>query len=223
MALFAVTSVLPAMAQENDPVVTEYDVDPSWPKRPEHVSGKGWVSGLAVDDQDQVWFFRKGPDPVQVYTADGDFVRTWGKDQFINPHHLRIDHDGNIWVADFGLHIVQKFSPEGEELMTLGIRGEKGTDERHFNMPTDMAITKSGDIFVTDGYGRGGTQRVVHFTKDGGFVKAFGMPAPNQASCRLHTRLSWILRESFTSPIATADEFSSSIRKANSSINGPMC
>lgn len=50
--------MLPAWAQENDPVVIEFDVDPSWPKRPEHVSGKGWVSGLAVDDEDQVWFFR---------------------------------------------------------------------------------------------------------------------------------------------------------------------
>ena len=62
-------------------------------------------------------------------------------------HHLRIDHEGNIWVADFGLHIVQKFTPEGKLLQTLGVRGEKGEDETHFNMPTDMAITKSGDIY----------------------------------------------------------------------------
>lgn len=177
-ALMLITNCLPADAQEDDPVVTEFDVDPTWPKRPDHVSGKGWVSGLAVDAKDQVWFFRRGPDPVQVYTAEGDFVRTWGKDQFINPHHLRIDHEGNIWVVDFGLHIVQKFTPEGELLMTLGVRGEKATDETHFNMPTDVAITKSGDIFVTDGYGRGGTQRVVHLTKDGKFVKAFGSAGP---------------------------------------------
>jgi len=171
LALLATPTV---WAADDDPVVTEYDVDPTWPKRPEHVSDEGWVSGMAIDAEDQVWFFRKGPDPVQVYTAEGDFVRTWGKDQFINPHHLRIDHEGNVWVADFGQHIVQKYTPEGEHLMTLGVRGEKGTDETHFNMPTDMAITKSGDIFVTDGYGGGGTQRVVHFTKDGTFVKSFG-------------------------------------------------
>lgn len=160
--------------QAEDPIVTEYDVDPTWPQRPEHVSGKGWVSGLAVDQQDQIWFFRKGPDPVQCYTADGRFVRTWGKDQFINPHHLRIDHEGHIWVADFGLHVVQKYTPEGQLLLTLGIKGEKATDETHLNMPTDMAITKTGEIFVTDGYGRGGTQRVVHFSKDGQFIKSFG-------------------------------------------------
>jgi len=162
-------------ADADDPVVVEFDVDPAWPKRPDHVSGKGWVSGLAVDAADRVWFFRKGPDPVQVYAADGEFVRTWGRGMFDNPHHLRIDHESNVWVADFGLHIVQKFTPEGKLLMTLGVRGEKGTDERHFNMPTDMAVTKSGDIFVTDGYGN---RRVVHFDKSGKFIKAFGEAGP---------------------------------------------
>jgi len=165
----------PACGQNDDPVVTEYDVVPSWPKRPEHVSGKGWVSGLAVDAEDRIWFFRKGPDPVQVYTADGDFVRTWGKGMFESPHHLRIDREGHVWVADFGLHVVQKFTPEGELLLTLGVRGEKGSDEKHFNMPTDMAITRSGDVFVTDGYGN---RRVVHFTKEGKFLKAFGAAGP---------------------------------------------
>ncbi|WP_339908810.1 peptidyl-alpha-hydroxyglycine alpha-amidating lyase family protein [Symmachiella dynata] len=153
------------------PTITEYDVDPAWPQRPETISGAGWVSGLAVDDKDQVWFFRKGPDPVQVYSASGEFVRSWGKDRFLNPHQLRIGPDGNIWVADFGLHVVQKFTPEGELLQTLGVRGEKGDDELHFNMPTDMVITPKGDIFVTDGYGN---RRIVHFDKDGKFVKAWG-------------------------------------------------
>jgi sugar lactone lactonase YvrE len=158
-------------AQSDDPVVTEYDVDPRWPERPEHVSGKGWVSGLAVDGEDNVWFFRKGPDPVQCYTADGKFVRTWGQGQFVNPHHLRIDPQGHVWVADFGLHIVQKYTPEGKLLMTLGVRGEKGADEKHFNMPTDMAFARNGDIFISDGYGN---RRVVHFDRDGKFIKTFG-------------------------------------------------
>lgn len=162
-------------ADSDDPVVVEYDVVPDWPKRPDHVSGKGWVSGIAVDAKDQVWFFRKGPDPVQVYTAAGDFVRTWGRDLFVNPHQMRIDPEGNIWVADFGLHIVQKFTPEGQLLLTLGVKGEKGEDEKHFNMPTDMAITPAGDIFITDGYGN---RRIVHLKSDGTFVKTFGTAGP---------------------------------------------
>ncbi len=159
----------PGYAKE--PVIVEYDVDPTWPQIPDHISRKGWVSGLAIDSQGDIWFFKKGPDPVQVYTADGKFVRSWGKGNFVNPHQLRIDHEGNIWVADFGLHIVQKYTPEGKLLQTLGTRGEKGEDETHFNMPTDMAITPAGDIFVTDGYGN---RRIVHFDKTGKFIKAWG-------------------------------------------------
>ncbi len=176
LLLVALVAGQPVVLAENpgfakEPVVVEYDVDPSWPQYPDEVSQTGWVSGIAVDAKDQVWFFKKGPNPVQVYTAEGKFVRTWGKGDFVNPHHLRIDHEGNIWVADFGLHIVQKYTPEGKLLMTLGTRGEKGEDESHFNMPTDMVVTPSGDIFVTDGYGN---RRVVHFDKDGKFIKTWG-------------------------------------------------
>ncbi len=154
-----------------DPVIVEYDVDPAWPQTPDGVSSKGWTSGIAIDAKDQVWFFKKGPNPIQVYTTEGRFVRTWGQGMFVNPHHIRIDHEGNIWLADFGLHVVQKFTPEGKLLMVLGVRGEKGDDQNHFNMPTDMAITPTGDIFVTDGYGN---RRVVHFDKNGKFIKAWG-------------------------------------------------
>lgn len=154
-----------------EPTITEYDADPNWPHRPDSISKKGWVSGLAIDDKDQVWFFKKGQDPIQVYTTDGKFVRSWGQDLFVDPHFLRIDPIGNIWVADFGLHIVQKFTPEGELLLTLGVRGEACEDETHFNMPTDMAITPAGDIFITDGYGN---RRIVHYDKNGKFVKSWG-------------------------------------------------
>jgi sugar lactone lactonase YvrE len=172
--LLALGATVPASAGD-DPVVTEFDVVSAWPNRPAGIGGRGWVSGLAIDTAGLVWFCRKGPDPVQVYTMAGEFVRSWGRGLFTNPHFLRIGPDGGIWVSDFGTHVVQKFTVDGELLLTLGVRGEKGDDRRHFNMPTDMAFTPSGDVFVTDGYGN---RRVVHFTREGRFVKAFGTAGP---------------------------------------------
>jgi len=55
--------------------------------------------------------------------------------------------------------------------MTLGKKGVSGTGADTFNVPTDVLITNAGDIFVTDGQFN---SRVVHFTKDGRFVKAWG-------------------------------------------------
>ncbi len=167
----AVAAAAGAPGYAEEPVVTEYDPDPDWPKYPDHISSRGWTSGMAIDSHEHIWFFKKGPDPVQVYTVDGDFVRSWGRGQFDNPHHLRIDHEDNVWIADFGLHVIQKFTPEGKLLMTLGTRGVPGEDETHFFRPTDMAITPEGDIFVTDGYGN---RRVVHFDRNGKFVRAWG-------------------------------------------------
>lgn len=53
----------------------------------------------------------------------------------------------------------------------LGTRGEAGCDERHFNRPADMVVTPEGDVFVADGYGNA---RIVHFDKNGKFVKSWG-------------------------------------------------
>lgn len=167
----AAMSAADAPAPVLDETVTEYDVDPSWPKRPEHVKPFGWVSGLAIDAHNNVWLFNKGPDPIQVYTTSGEFVRTWGQDQFKEPHQLRIDHEGNVWLADFGLHVVRKYSPDGKMLAELGTIDQPGEDTTHFNRPTDMAITPAGDVFITDGYGN---RRVVHYDKTGKFVKAWG-------------------------------------------------
>jgi len=159
----------PSFARQ--PVIVEYDVDPSWPRTPEDVSSEGWVSGLAIDSASQVWLFKKGPDPVQVYTTDGRFVKSWGQGKFVDPHQLRIDHEGNVWLADFGRHVVEKYSTEGKLLLRLGTPGESGQDAAHFNRPTDMAIAPSGDVFVTDGYGN---RRVVKFDRDGNFIQTWG-------------------------------------------------
>lgn len=153
------------------PTVIEYVVDPAWPQRPAELGPREAVPGVAVDGEDRIWCVERGEVPVQVYTADGALVRSWGRGQFGSPHSIRVDGEGSIWIADFQRHVVEKFTPEGERLLTLGTPGEAGEDDRHFNRPTDMAITPGGDIFVSDGYGN---RRVVHFDPQGKFVKAWG-------------------------------------------------
>jgi DNA-binding beta-propeller fold protein YncE len=147
-----------------------YDVEPSWPQRPAGIEW-GHVSGIAVDKQDQVWVFTRATPPVQVYDAGGKFVRAWGEKHIKKAHHLKIDPQGNVWVADIEEHLVMQFTPEGKLLREIGTRGQTGDDERHFNMPTDMAITAAGDVFVSDGYGN---NRVVQFGRDGKFIKSLG-------------------------------------------------
>jgi peptidylamidoglycolate lyase len=46
-----------------------------------------------------------------------------------------------------------------------------GNDEKHFCKPTDVAVAKSGEIFVADGYCN---SRIVVFSAEGKFLGSFG-------------------------------------------------
>lgn len=147
-----------------------YEVDPNWPQKRD---GYKWgeMPGVAVDKEDRVWIFTRSEPPVQAYDADGKFVRAWGEGTVKRAHHIRFDHEGNVWLSDVGHHVIRKYTPEGKLLLTLGTPDAPGADETHMNQPSDMAIAAGGDIFVSDGYGN---NRIVHFDRSGKFVKAWG-------------------------------------------------
>jgi len=129
------------------------------------------MAGIAIGPSDQIWTFNRGAVPIQVYTSGGELVRSWGQGQFREPHQVRIDQKGNVWLVDSGLHVVTKHTPDGKLLLTFGTPGEPGEDTTHLNRPTDVAVAAGGDVFVTDGYGN---NRVVHFDQGGQFVRAWG-------------------------------------------------
>ncbi len=146
-----------------------YDVDRTWPD--ERDRGWGAMAGIALDAAGQIWLFNRGDVPVQVYTAAGKLVGSWGRGQFREPHQVRVDGEGNVWLVDSGLHVVRKCTQDGKPLLTLGTLDQAGEDSAHFNRPTDVAITREGEIFVADGYGN---NRIVHFDKEGRFIKTWG-------------------------------------------------
>src|SRR5262245_39212638 len=106
-------------------------------------------------------------DPVMQFSPEGKVVKSFGGGMFIWPHGIDVDKDGNVWVTDAVAtnripkgdkrgHVVVKFSPAGKVLMTLGTHGEAGSDARHFDSPSDVAVAASGDVFVADGHGNDG-------------------------------------------------------------------
>ncbi len=139
---------------------------------------EGWkfgrVSAVATSaDAKEVFVFQRGKkaDPIVVFDAKGKYLRSWGKGMFGNPHGMRLDRDGNVWVTDNGDHQVMKFTPKGERLLTLGIKGKPATDDKTFNRPTDIAFAPTGEVYVSDGYGN---SRVVKFSRRGKYLLAWG-------------------------------------------------
>lgn len=148
----------------------DYVVEPGWPARP---AGFYWgaVPGVAVDAKDNVYVFTRAEPPVQVYDAQGKFLRGWGQGSIKSAHHIKVDREGYIWISDIVNHVVEKYTPEGKLLLTLGTKGKAGRDKQHLNKPTDMAVTASGDIYISDGYGNA---RVVQYDKNGKFIREWG-------------------------------------------------
>ena len=117
--------------------------------------------------------------PILKFDKSGKLLKSWGEGMFVFPHGACVDADGNLWVTDAQGragkgHQVFKFSPDGQVLMTLGKAGVAGEGPDTFNQPTDVVVAPNGDIFVADGHRETGNNRIVKFTKDGKFVKAWG-------------------------------------------------
>ncbi len=174
----------------------------------------GTTAGMALDPTDgNIWTYERcgsgsagGPgvncdtNPVApLFKFDrhtGAVLANIGAGVMVTPHGIHVDRGGNVWVTDFNAneagtkgHQVHKFSPSGELLMSLGVAGQPGNDERHFNQPNAVITAPDGSIFVADGHsgqgmltdqaieaGRaaGQTGRIMKFAADGTFVKAWG-------------------------------------------------
>jgi len=171
--LFSLTAGTPtAFAEPHHAVVRD------WPTVPEgHVLGL--CSGVGVDSHNRVFVFHRSgrqwttPFPKETIAAptvsifdgpSGKLIASWGAGLFVMPHGLSIDREDNVWLTDVGLQQVFKFTPDGKILLTLGERGQAGSDHSHFNFPTDVAVLPDGSFYVSDGYRN---TRVVKFTSDG--------------------------------------------------------
>jgi peptidylamidoglycolate lyase len=165
---------------------TSYQVVAGWPTLPAGTV-TGQVAGVDVDAQGRVFIFRRADKVWDSETFDpgvipaptvlvldgesGELLAAWGENRFVMPHGLTVDHEGNVWLTDVGLHQVFKFDAEGNLLLTLGEAAVPGTDETHFNRPTDVAVAADGTFYVSDGYVN---SRVVKFAADGRYLTSWG-------------------------------------------------
>jgi len=166
---------------------SSYSIDPNWPTIPNEIT-LGQATGVAVDYHNHVFIFHRAdrewtePFPVEKIKGNtvimfdgttGEFINTWGGNQFIMPHGLSIDHNNNVWVTDVGSQQIYKFSHNGELLLNIGEANVQGNDERHFALPSDLSVLKDGSVYVSDGYEN---TRVIKFTSSGKFKMQWGTP-----------------------------------------------
>ena len=153
----------------------EYEVAVGWEKPP---AGVGWreVAGVITDEDDNVYAFSRGDNPVVVFDKDGEFLRTWGEGLFTRAHGISRGPNGTFYCADDGDHTIRQCAPDGEVLMTIGIPGEPAPmfSGAPFNRCTHVATDpENGDLFISDGYGN---SRVHKYSADGERILSWGSP-----------------------------------------------
>lgn len=149
-----------------------YEIVEDWAKLPEDLA-LGDVTAVAVDARDNVFLFTRGEHPVIVLDRQGNILRTWGHGIFVRPHGLHIGPDDTIYCTDDGGHTVRKFTLDGKLLLEIGVPGQPSAfmSGLPFCCCTHTALSPTGDIYVSDGYGNA---RVHKFAPDGRHLLSWG-------------------------------------------------
>ena len=94
-----------------------------------------------------------------------------GKGQFDSPTGIAVDANGNVLVADTKNGRIEKFSPTGAFLSSIGT---KGTAQGQLGEPNGIALDRTGNIYVTDA----SNHRVQKLAADGTFIGEWKGPEP---------------------------------------------
>lgn len=149
----------------------------------------GSSSAVAGDSKGHIWVVDRcaandcagSPlDPVMEFDAKGNFLRAWGRGQFLFPHGFFIDARDHLWITDNHVNktmgdSVMEFTPDGKLLRTIGKPGVSGAGPDTLHEPNAVLVALDGSIFVSDGHlPEKGNARVIKYDASGKFVKQWG-------------------------------------------------
>lgn len=109
-------------------------------------------TNVAVDKDGNLYVSDTFNDRVEIFDADGNFIRTFGKagdgpGYFARPKGIAVDSDGHVWVADSVQDRVQVFTPEGQLLIWMG--GHGGLPGQ-FSALAGLTIDKNNRVFTSE-------------------------------------------------------------------------
>ncbi|HVC92745.1 MAG TPA: NHL repeat-containing protein [Pirellulales bacterium] len=125
---------------------------------------------MAIDADDRLYVCDKTA-RIQVFDADGEFVRMWRTPIHTNgrPTGLSIDRKGRLLVADTHYFQVLIYSVEGELLQKLG--GVAGHRPGEFGLVTDVVDDSQGNLYISE-YGE--YDRIQKLSPEGEFLLEWG-------------------------------------------------
>ena len=104
--------------------------------------------GITCNRSGNVYVADRENHHIQVFTAEGKFLRIFGEGsvELKGPTDIAMDSNDMVYVVDDS-HRVYVFTP-GEQLVTSF--GRQGRGKGEFNLPLGMAVDSSGVVYVCD-------------------------------------------------------------------------
>jgi DNA-binding beta-propeller fold protein YncE len=139
-------------------------------------------SGVALDQEGNVYVADTGNDRIQVFSSNGTFISQWarpgevaGNGTLRSPQGIAVDSSsGNVYVADTGNDRIRVFSSNGT-FISQWTRAGNGT----LRSPQGIAVdSSSGNVYVTDT----GNNRIQVFSSNGTFISRFGIYGTDNGS-----------------------------------------
>lgn len=106
---------------------------------------------MTIDAEDRLYIVDKAA-RIQVFTADGQFLRGWRTPAWENgkPTGLSIDRGGNLLVADTHYYRVLVYAPTGQLLGERTLGGTPGNQPGQFGWVTDVVQDPQGCYYVAE-------------------------------------------------------------------------
>ncbi len=111
-----------------------------------------YPSRIAIGTDDRVYVSDAYNNRVQVFTADGGFLRSiggmglWGG-RFRVAAGISVARDGSLFVGDFYNNRIQHFDKNARFLAAWGGKGDKSGQ---FSGPTGVAVDAQNNVYVAD-------------------------------------------------------------------------
>jgi hypothetical protein len=154
-------------------------------------------TSIDVDIYGNIYLLDSDQSTVLILDASGAPLATmggmgWENTKFDNPRGLWARNGIDVFVADYGNHRVQRFDRRLNYISTLYTRDNDVPEER-FGYPTDVGVSRLGDLFVCDGE----NQRLMRIGRDGTTIRSMGdytagkgrLVAPTRVDVGAHDRV----------------------------------
>jgi len=106
------------------------------------------IDGVRVVHNEKVGKWGKNPEvAIKLIRTIGDVDTEDENLEFNSPSDIAMDSAGNIYILDSGNQRIQKFSPEGKYVATIG---RKGQGPGEFTSPSSLDIDSKGYLYVLD-------------------------------------------------------------------------